>query len=137
MCARSQLFTQVTHTNIYLLWSFIVFSLWLVRLPPQLSERSLIDIPKNYVHQWTEHDKPSRRRSQKKKSKVIWIRIKLQIWTSTKTRKKTNLYTHSSYIWTKTKIRRYWVWVHLFLIKIGCFLRGKVRNSTVVHMHIW
>jgi hypothetical protein len=104
MCVRafSIVHTSDTHTHIYfcVLWSFIVFSLWLVRLPPQLSKRSVIDIPKNYVHQWTEHDKPSRRWSQNKKSKVEWKRIKLQIYTSTKL-KKEQIYTHISYFWTE------------------------------------
>lgn len=101
VCVRafSQLFTQVTHT--YVLWSFIVFSLWLVRLPPQLSKRSVIGIPKNYVHQWTEHDKPSRRWSQKenrKSNEKKRKRIKLQIYTSTKLKKKEEqIYTHISY----------------------------------------
>jgi hypothetical protein len=93
--AFSIVHTSDTHTYIflYVLWSFIVFSLWLVRLPPQLSKRSVIDIPKNYVHQWTEHDKPSRRWSQKK----IESRMKKNQITNlhvNKTEKRTNIYTY-------------------------------------------
>jgi hypothetical protein len=99
VCVRafSQLFTQVTHT--YVLWSFIVFSLWLVRLPPQLSKRSVIGIPKNYVHQWTEHDKPSRRWSQKENRKSNEKKKKTNQITNlhvnkTEKKRRTNIYTY-------------------------------------------
>ena len=102
-CVRAFSIVHTSDTHTHMLWSFIVLSLWLVRLPPQLSKRSVIGIPKNSGHQWTEHDKPSRRWSQKenRKSNEREKRIKLQIYTSTKLKKEEEQINHLAF-WTET-----------------------------------
>jgi hypothetical protein len=131
MRAFSIVHTSDTHMHIYI-YALIIhrFSLWLVRSPPQLSKRSVIDIPKNYVHQWTEHDKPSRQWSQKK----IESRMKKNRITNlhvNKTKKRTNIYTHIILLnWKKDKETR--ALVHLFSIKVSFFL---VRINYCAHIH--